>query len=46
MAIGLIVVFTWRLLGWEQLIYEGLPGILMGLAFLFLNTIRAKIKSG
>lgn len=37
-AAGLIVVFTWRLLGWETLMYEGLPGILTGLAILFFNT--------
>jgi sodium/proline symporter len=37
-ASGLIVVFVWRLLGWEQFIYEGLAGILTGLAILFLKT--------
>lgn len=37
-ASGLIVVFVWRWLGWEQLIYEGLPGMLAGLAILFLKS--------
>ena len=35
---GLAVVFVWRLLGWEQFLYEGLPGMLAGLAILLLNT--------
>lgn len=35
---GLLVALVWRLLGWEQLIYEGLPGILVGLGILLLHT--------
>lgn len=34
---GLAVALLWRLLGWEQLIYEGLPGIATGLAILLLG---------
>lgn len=37
-AVGLIVVFTWRLLGWEQFIYEGLAGMLAGLIILLFAT--------
>ncbi len=37
-AAGLIVVFVWRQLGWEQFIYEGLAGMLTGLIILFLRT--------
>ena len=37
-AAGLIVVFVWRSLGWEQFIYEGLAGMLTGLVILMLNT--------
>ena len=37
-AAGLIVVFTWRLLGWEQFIYEGLAGMLAGLVILLFAT--------
>jgi Na+/proline symporter len=35
---GLATALVWRWLGWEQYIYEGLPGILVGLAFLLLAT--------
>jgi len=29
MALGVGIAFTWRALGWEVLVYEGLPGILV-----------------
>jgi len=37
---GLGVALAWRWLGWEQHIYEGLPGILAGLAVLALMARR------
>ncbi len=35
---GLVVVFVWRLLGWEQFLYEGFPGMLAGLAILLVKS--------
>jgi Na+/proline symporter len=32
---GLAVALGWRILGWETTIYEGMPGILVGLAILY-----------
>lgn len=32
---GLAVALGWRILGWETTIYEGMPGILIGLAILY-----------
>ena len=33
--LGLTVALVWRWVGWHESIYEGLPGILIGLLFLF-----------
>ncbi len=37
---GLAVALMWRVAGWEQYIYEGLPGMVLGLAMLLLSTDR------
>lgn len=37
---GLAVALMWRMAGWEQYIYEGLPGMVLGLAILLLSTDR------
>jgi Na+/proline symporter len=39
-VVGLSVALFWRWLGWEQHIYEGLPGIASGLAVLRLGFQR------
>jgi SSS family transporter len=44
-AAGLSVVFAWRLMGWETLLYEGLPGILTGLLILLINTHQPAPKN-
>jgi SSS family transporter len=38
---GLATALAWRWLGWEQHIYEGLPGILVGLTILLVATRRS-----
>lgn len=45
-AAGLIVVILWRLLGWQEQIYEGLPGIATGLAILFYHSQPNRQKAG
>ncbi|MFT5397092.1 MAG: sodium/proline symporter, partial [Gammaproteobacteria bacterium] len=48
---GIVVALTWRWLGWHAQVYEGMPGILMGLLIFcvghIINTRRTcttKIK--
>jgi Na+/proline symporter len=36
MLTGFSVALVWRLLGWQEMVYEGLPGILVGLLILFV----------
>ncbi len=38
LALGLAVALGWRWLGWEYYIYEGLPGIVTGLAVLLAGS--------
>lgn len=38
MLSGLGVALVWRLLGWQSAVYEGMPGILSGLAILALGS--------
>ena len=37
-AAGLVVVVVWRLLGCQQFMYEGFPGIIIGLIILFIGS--------
>lgn len=39
---GLATALLWRWLGWEQFVYEGLPGIVAGLALLLLASPTAQ----
>jgi hypothetical protein len=34
---GLSVAMAWRMAGWQNALYEGMPGILAGLAVLILT---------
>jgi len=34
--IGLLTALLWRYLGWHDMVYEGLPGIVAGLVYLLL----------
>lgn len=36
--LGLFTAIGWRLLGWHQMIYEGVAGIIIGLLWLFFST--------
>lgn len=45
-VIGLSAALSWRWLGWEQHIYEGLSGIISGLIVLRLGPHRHSGKSG
>lgn len=46
MALGVSVAMAWRMLGWHEMVYEGLPGILSGLvAAALLSTDRVPAKS-
>lgn len=36
--VGLSMASLWRYLGWHEMVYEGLPGILLGLMFLWVFT--------
>jgi len=39
---GLFVAIAWRIMGWDTMIYEGMPGILTGLAiFIFPRIYKA-----
>lgn len=40
LAAGLLTALTWRWLGWEQHVYEGLPGMVVGLVTLLAATPR------
>lgn len=44
---GFSVAIVWRLLGWQDVLYEGLPGVLVGLAILMLpeNRLRANVEA-
>lgn len=44
---GFSVAIVWRLLGWQDVLYEGLPGVLAGLAILMLpeNRLRANVEA-
>jgi SSS family transporter len=42
MIAGISVAIAWRLLGWEQFIYEGLPGIAVGLLILLLKSAPSR----
>jgi len=37
MLVGLLVALSWRYFGWHTAVYEGLPGIMSGLAVLVLS---------
>lgn len=39
MLIGLGVALGWRLLGWHATVYEGMPGILVGLVVIFAGSL-------
>jgi SSS family transporter len=43
---GLLTALLWRYLGWHHAVYEGLPGILLGLAVLVLWRERKAIVDG
>ncbi len=34
--IGLFTALSWRYLGWHEMVYEGLPGIVLGLIYLVI----------
>jgi len=42
--VGLGVALLWRYLGWQEMVYEGLPGIMAGLLFLWLFTSKAFVE--
>lgn len=42
---GFLVALLWRYLGWHNAVYEGAPGILMGLAILSVGCICIKHES-
>ena len=39
---GLVVAILWRAMGWQSAVYEGLPGILAGLAVLSYSLLAVK----
>ncbi len=43
---GFLVALAWRMLGWHDFVYEGLPGVITGLSILLLSgsLTRAKVK--
>ncbi len=41
-CIGLGIAILWRYLGWNAMVYEGLPGIITGLIILSIAQIRTK----
>ena len=41
---GLGTALLWRVMGWEQLVYEGLPGIVVGLLLIFIFDPRPDAK--
>lgn len=43
MAAGVSVALLWRYLGWHEDVYEGMPGILTGLAFAWILSQRAGV---
>ncbi|HZW59789.1 MAG TPA: sodium/proline symporter [Woeseiaceae bacterium] len=44
MVCGVATAVTWRAMGWHNMVYEGLPGILVGLAiaWLFSSAVEAR----
>lgn len=40
---GLAVALVWRFLGWDSKIYEGMPGILSGLAVFYLPMLKNRV---
>jgi SSS family solute:Na+ symporter/sodium/proline symporter len=45
MVIGITVAVGWRMLGWQDMVYEGLPGITAGLLVaVFLSVNREKLE--
>ncbi|MGK0440309.1 MAG: SSS family transporter [Pseudohongiellaceae bacterium] len=41
---GLVVALSWRYMGLQELVYEGLPGIATGLFILFMSRVAIRIK--
>ncbi|MFO8027911.1 MAG: sodium/proline symporter [Opitutales bacterium] len=39
MLIGLGVALGWRLMGWHEAVYEGMPGILVGFAVILIGSL-------
>lgn len=47
MVAGVATAIGWRMLGWHEMVYEGMPGILVGLGVaLLLSGSRAKEPAG
>jgi SSS family solute:Na+ symporter/sodium/proline symporter len=46
MAVGIAVAILWRQLGWQDMVYEGLPGICAGLVVAWLYSSPSQHTAG
>ncbi len=43
--VGLLVAIAWRMMGWQDWLYEGLPGMLTGSVLIYLACARRRVSS-
>jgi SSS family solute:Na+ symporter/sodium/proline symporter len=45
LVIGIGVAWAWRFLGWHEMVYEGLPGMVAGLGVGLVGSAAARIRT-